>query len=270
MSGPRVLHSSWTGRVLASLLAVCLAPFAAAQQNTPEQAAEQAAAQAAFEAAMAVPHQERLDAAYTVYANDHVTGSEDAPLLLIEYASFTCRHCGSFHHEVWDTLNRNYIETGQVRFVLRPIMTAPTQLSAISIILADCAAEDRYFLAADLLFSEQQALFDTIEQEGDLRLYYETIAGTVMLSPEDLQACMRDPSQMQGLDDRNRDAALVEVPGTPSFLVNGKILSTMAVNGARVYSWGGEPLLIDGETLPGGHDPVVFSRILDHFLGEAD
>ena len=35
-----------------------------------------------------------------VTAQDHVLGQADAPVTVIEYASFTCSHCADFHNDV--------------------------------------------------------------------------------------------------------------------------------------------------------------------------
>ena len=50
-----------------------------------------------------------------------VMGAEDAPITLIEYASFTCPHCASFQENVFGKLKSNYIDTGKVKFVFRDV-----------------------------------------------------------------------------------------------------------------------------------------------------
>ena len=43
---------------------------------------------------------------------DIAMGAEDAPLTIIEYASFTCGHCANFHNDVFPELKSEYIDTG--------------------------------------------------------------------------------------------------------------------------------------------------------------
>ncbi|MEC7667587.1 MAG: thioredoxin domain-containing protein, partial [Pseudomonadota bacterium] len=50
-----------------------------------------------------------------------VLGAEDAPVEIIEYASYTCPHCANFHTDVFDEIKKNYIETGKVKFVYREV-----------------------------------------------------------------------------------------------------------------------------------------------------
>ena len=52
---------------------------------------------------------------------DMEMGSNDAPVTIIEYASFTCPHCASFHKNVFPSLRKNYIDTGKVKFIYREV-----------------------------------------------------------------------------------------------------------------------------------------------------
>ena len=52
---------------------------------------------------------------------DMEMGSDDAPITIIEYASYTCPHCASFHKNVFPSLRKNYIETGKVKFIYREV-----------------------------------------------------------------------------------------------------------------------------------------------------
>src|SRR5215471_9098125 len=50
---------------------------------------------------------------------DEAQGKPDAPTTLIEYASMTCPHCANFAINVYPVLKSRYIDTGQVRYILR-------------------------------------------------------------------------------------------------------------------------------------------------------
>ena len=59
--------------------------------------------------------------AEAIEIKDMVLGSAEAPVQVIEYASYTCPHCASFHGDQFKQLKENYIDTGKVRFVYREV-----------------------------------------------------------------------------------------------------------------------------------------------------
>ncbi|MGB1209346.1 MAG: thioredoxin domain-containing protein, partial [Paracoccaceae bacterium] len=52
---------------------------------------------------------------------DMILGNPDAPIEVIEYASYTCPHCASFHANQFKQLKENYIDTGKIKFVYREV-----------------------------------------------------------------------------------------------------------------------------------------------------
>ena len=46
-------------------------------------------------------------------------GAPDAPVTVVEYASFTCPHCATFHNDVFGEFSLKYIDSGKVRFIMR-------------------------------------------------------------------------------------------------------------------------------------------------------
>ena len=85
---------------------------------------------------------------------DMVQGSADALVEVVEYASFTCPHCASFHANVYPQLKANYIETGKVRFVYREVYFDRFGLWASMI--ARCGGEMRFFGIANLIYEKQR------------------------------------------------------------------------------------------------------------------
>ena len=50
----------------------------------------------------------------------HVRGNPNAAIHLIEYASYTCPHCGIFEMEGGEELLQRFIKTGAVAYEIRP------------------------------------------------------------------------------------------------------------------------------------------------------
>lgn len=204
-------------------------------------------------------------------AGDHATGSADAELVVVEYASFACPHCAHFQTEAWPVIRDEFVETGRVRYIFRPMLTSPPQIAAIGMVLADCADESRYFSATDLLFSEQSTIFETAQAQGDVSAVYDRIAAAVGLSPEALNACFGDPAMSEMVNAAAVQANEDGIAGTPSFIIDGKILALSMTPQGAIYNWGGEPLLINGDTVPGQLDGDTLRRIVLHFLdGDAE
>ena len=68
--------------------------------------------------------------------DDRVLGSADAPVTVVEYASMTCPHCGKWETQVFPQVEKNWIDTGKIRFVFRDFPLDGSALKASQ--LAHC------------------------------------------------------------------------------------------------------------------------------------
>jgi hypothetical protein len=202
-------------------------------------------------------------------AGDRAIGSADAPVTLIEYASTSCPHCADFHDEVYPTIESRYIDTGQVRFVFREMLTGQPQLAQAGFMLARCAPEDRYFDVIGLLMDQQQAIFQAAGSPTGARGEFWNIAQTVGMTRDQFNACISDAELRQAVGDAHNQAIEDGIDGTPRFIINGHVLDADRTGGQLVYYWNDAPLMIDGETVPATVDEETFVRILDHFVAES-
>ncbi|WP_370229370.1 DsbA family protein [Cognatishimia sp.] len=157
---------------------------------------------------------------------DMVLGDANAPITMIEYASYTCPHCGSFHQNTYPQLKADFIDTGKVKFVFREVYFDRFGLWASMI--ARCGGQERFFGITDLMFKTQAewtragepvAIADELRKIG-------RIAG---LNDEELNACLQDEAQAQELVEWSQtNAARDDVNATPSFIINGKKYSNMS------------------------------------------
>lgn len=156
---------------------------------------------------------------------DMVMGAADAPVEIIEYASFTCPHCATFHAEVYPLLKADYIDTGKVRFVYREVYFDRFGLWASMI--ARCGGEMRFFGISDLIYEKQRewtASGDPATIIEDLR----KLAKTAGLTDEMLDACMDDADQAKNLVGwYQANAERDDISSTPSFLIDGQKYSNM-------------------------------------------
>lgn len=159
---------------------------------------------------------------------DMTLGQQDAPVTMIEYASFTCPHCADFHETVFDNLKKDYIDTGKVKFVAREVYFDRYGLWATMI--ARCGGDMRYFGITDLLFDTQRewaATDDPTVAVGNLK----KIGRTAGMDDAQMDVCLNDAAMAQALVDRNEvQMKEYDVRGTPTIIINGTSHSNMSYN----------------------------------------
>lgn len=154
-------------------------------------------------------------------------GAEDAPITVVEYASFTCGHCANFHHNVFDKLKADYIDTGKVRFIFREAYFDRYGLWASMV--ARCGGEMRYFGIADMMFEQQGDWIGDGKDPAGIAERLRKIGKVAGLTDDALDTCLKDEAQAQALvgwyqENFQRD----NMDATPSFLIDGKKYSNMS------------------------------------------
>jgi Na+/H+ antiporter NhaA len=142
---------------------------------------------------------------------DHVRGSIDAPVTVVEYGDFECPYCGQAEPVVRELLQ----DFGDVRYVWRHLplndVHPRAQLAAEA---AEAAANQGAFWEMhDLLFGNQDAL-----RPNDLIAYAEKLGLDVERFTNDLREHTGAPRVADDVD----SADLSGVSGTPTFFINGR------------------------------------------------
>jgi crotonobetainyl-CoA:carnitine CoA-transferase CaiB-like acyl-CoA transferase/protein-disulfide isomerase len=169
----------------------------------------------------AEPAADEPDAAEVAAIPDMVLGDADAPVTLIEYASFTCPHCAAFHADQFGRLKADYIDTGKVRFVYREVFFDRFGLWAS--LIARCGEDDpsRFFAVSDLLYEGQREWIG----DGDPATIAEnlrTIGRTAGLDDAALDACLKDEGEAQALLEWFQANAEADgVDSTPTLVIDG-------------------------------------------------
>ncbi|MEM9250102.1 MAG: DsbA family protein [Pseudomonadota bacterium] len=174
-------------------------------------------------APMAAHAQEATDID-TSTITDMVLGAEDAPVEIIEYASFTCPHCQSFHKQVFPQLKADYIDTGKVRFTHREVYFDRPGLWAGMV--ARCGGPERYFGIIDIVYEEQRTW--TQGQPTDIVEALRRIGRTAGLTNEQLDLCLSDGTKAQTLVAWYQENAEAHgVNSTPTFVIDGRTYRNM-------------------------------------------
>ena len=147
-------------------------------------------------------------------------GNQDAPIEMIEYASFTCPHCATFHAEVYPKLKINYIDKGLVKFIYREVYFDKYGMWASMI--ARCAGADRFFGMADQIYRKQS---NWARAESDMAIVTQLrkIGLLAGLDERQLSACLQDGVKLRALvkwysENAKRD----KIKSTPTLIINGE------------------------------------------------
>ncbi len=145
---------------------------------------------------------------------DPSIGPDDAPVTVVEFSDYQCPYCQKWYHETFDQLMSNY--PGKIRFVYRDLPLPSHPEAAPSAEAAHCAGEQgAYWGFHDALFSGQYALG---------RAAYEQYAAALGLDAAAFTACLDDHRYQAEVATDAADAGRLGLNGTPSFVINGRIL----------------------------------------------
>jgi protein-disulfide isomerase len=165
-----------------------------------------------------------------VTAADRSIGRADAPVTVVEYASFACNHCADWHRFVYPAFKSRFIDTGQVRLVFRNLPTLPEEMSLPGAALARCAAPERFFDVATALMLGQDAVF----RGGTREDWYAPAIAVSGRTQAQIEACVSTPATGNAI---NRDIDRANAAGvntTPAFFVNGRRVTDRSLGGLEV------------------------------------
>jgi len=149
--------------------------------------------------------------------DDHVRGSRDAKVFLVEYSDYECPFCQSFH----GTAKQALIEYGdQMAWVFRHFpLTSIHSMAQPTAEAAECASElgggDAFWDFTDQVFEAgPQALSDESTA---------AIAAGLGLNPGEFTDCVEGRDYQQKVEDQQNAGFEAGVTGTPgNFIVNSK------------------------------------------------
>ena len=170
-----------------------------------------------------------LGAAYAQEAGDIDTssvvemtmGAEDAPVTLVEYASFTCPHCASFHKNQFQELKAEFIDTGKVKFIHRDVYFDRFGLWASMV--ARCGGTERFFGISDMIYDQQRDWIGSGQDPVAITNNLRRIGKVAGLNDEQLDSCLSDADKAQALVavyQQNAEADAVQ--STPTIIINGE------------------------------------------------
>ena len=186
------------------------------------QQAEEATAQQETPPEPSGPVDVPVDDAYSI-------GDPNAPVTIVEYTDYQCPFCLRHFQQTFPLLKTNYIDTGQVRYVIKdmPLTNIHPQAFAAAE-AARCAGEQEAYVAMhDLLFVRQQEW----SGRSDVANLFSQYAAQLELDTARFDACLSSRQYQAAVTADLEEGIGLGVRGTPTFFINGHYLS-----GAQPYS----------------------------------
>lgn len=167
------------------------------------------------------------DAGVLVHEDSPTMGPADAPVTLVEFLDPECEACRAFFPIVKDIMAAY---DGQVRLVIRYIPGhGNSALAAIALEAARAQDEAKYWDMMELLFERQP---EWGEQEEPQPQAFLDVAAAVGLDVGPIQAAM-DAGETTMVERDLADALALDVSGTPTFFVNGTLVTDLSPDGLR-------------------------------------
>lgn len=186
--------------------------------------------------------QEGTPGSSEIALTDIALGDADAPVTIVEYASWTCPACLQFHTDVIPMLKADYVETGQVKFVFREFPTPPANISVAGFAIARCAGEDRYYDAIDDLFAAQTNVLNLARSGGDIEGALRAVASSYGIEGDGFNDCLANKDVTYAIGESVMKGDSQGVNSTPTVFLNGEKL--------QGYDWrtaDGMKALLDSE-----------------------
>ena len=148
-----------------------------------------------------------------VSERDHVQGPAKAAIEIVEFGDYQCPDCG-VAYPVIKEIQKTYGD--QIRFVFRNLpLTDIHTYAKIAALAAEAAGQQhKYWEMHDLLYEHQEELSN--------ELVYQ-LADQLGLNAEQFEQDLHNRALLQRLKDDTQSAEDSQVPGTPTFFVNGKM-----------------------------------------------
>ncbi|MDD4617364.1 MAG: thioredoxin domain-containing protein [Alphaproteobacteria bacterium] len=146
---------------------------------------------------------------------EHTLGSPTAPVKVDEYMSVTCSHCADFYLKILPELQKRYIDTGKVRFVVHDFPLNSLSLKAAAV--SQCMPKEQYFAFIKTLYSS--LLDGTLGFDIENRIYqYAALGG---LPVEKAKECANNKKIHEEIARDVADAGKkYDIDATPTFAIN--------------------------------------------------
>ncbi len=159
-------------------------------------------------------------------------GSAHASIAIIEFSDYQCPYCKRFIDTTFNQLKQTYIDSGQVKYLVRDFPLSFHAKAKGAAIAANCSFQQgQYWPMRARLFNEMRQLGDDL---------YQRSAKALALNLELFSACLKDKSVELKVETDVNYGSSIGIRGTPSFLIglieDDKLISPKLLVGAQGYN----------------------------------
>ena len=157
-----------------------------------------------------------------IQEDDFFIGDPNAPVTIIEYASMSCSHCANFHNNTLEDLKKEYIDTGQVKFIFRDF---PFNYPALAgSMMMRCVSDDIRYDYMNALYKLQNNWVFRDNAKTRAELY--KIMQTGGMKQDEFDTCLSNIDLENDLLEEVMNAQReFSIRSTPSFIINGDLYS---------------------------------------------
>lgn len=156
------------------------------------------------------------DGAVTVQDSERpFLGDPQAPVVMVVFTDYQCAYCRKFFEERLPELSDDFVDSGQLRVVVRDLPLRRHKHARAAAAAAACAGQqDSYWPMHESLYARQATIPE---------LEFSDLAAELDLDVERFDACMSDPAIQDNIDADVAAAKAARVAGTPAFLIGAPI-----------------------------------------------
>lgn len=150
-----------------------------------------------------------------------VKGDKNAKIALVEFTDYQCPFCKRYFDQTMSQIEKEYVATGKVKYIAKSLPLEFHQFAQIAAEAAKCAGvQGKYFEYGAQLFANQ----DSWSKETDVSKIFSGYASTLGLNGAKFNQCLANGEQKDAVAADKAVADKAGLNGTPSFVINGKIL----------------------------------------------
>ncbi|MBN2761012.1 MAG: DsbA family protein [Rhodobacteraceae bacterium] len=156
---------------------------------------------------------------------DFPLGNPDATVTVVEYSSFTCPHCATFHQGPYEQLKAEFIDTGRIQYIKREVYFDRYGLWAGMV--ARCGGGTRYHGIVEMIY-EQQREWAGANDPAQVAENLRRLGRQAGMNDAELNACLEDADTALALTEfYQANAEADNIRATPSFIINGQPYQNM-------------------------------------------